>query len=323
MVNIKKKGKIELKFEEKVYLGSILLASLLIGLGILTQSGGVLGNLILISMLILIVPYFYFRYQRFRNLREMEERFPDFVRDLMDVLASGLPLHEAIKNVSRINYGALSKEIKKMANQLSWNVNVIKVLEQSQKRLKKSPILTKIIRIMIETYKSGGSIPDTLSSLSNTLSTIQETEKERASLMKQYVIAVYVISFVFIGIIVAINKLMVPIFETMSGGFAGGPIGTEVANPCTICIYGGGLECLPCTIYFNICSLFGVERIRVSCYYFGLFFCMSVVQAITGGLIAGQIGEGSVKAGIKHSVILFFITFGAFFILRHVGLIGV
>ncbi|RKY23328.1 MAG: hypothetical protein DRP62_06120 [Planctomycetota bacterium] len=315
--------RIELTKERKILIICILISWVLLLFGILSGIQGVIGNIIFLSILIIIVPQLLFSYVNYRRMKEIELYYPNFLRDLVEATKAGLPLHKAIISVSRTNYGPLTKEIKKMANQLSWNVNVIKVLEQSQKRLKKSPILTKIIRIMIETYKSGGSIPDTLSSLSNTLSTIQETEKERASLMKQYVIAVYVISFVFIGIIVAINKLMVPIFETMSGGFAGGPIGTEVANPCTICIYGGGLECLPCTIYFNICSLFGVERIRVSCYYFGLFFCMSVVQAITGGLIAGQIGEGSVKAGIKHSVILFFITFGAFFILRHVGLIGV
>ena len=59
-----------------------------------------------------------------------------------------------------------------MVNQLSWNVDVIKVLEQSKNRLKRSPTLVKTIRILIETYKSGGRIPEILDSLSNTLITI-------------------------------------------------------------------------------------------------------------------------------------------------------
>ncbi|MFN6992553.1 MAG: hypothetical protein ACK4MM_07540 [Fervidobacterium sp.] len=53
-----------------------------------------------------------------------------------------------------------------------------------------------------------------------------------------------------------------------------------------------------------------------------LFFSMVIVQAICGGLVAGQISEGSIKAGIKHSLILLVVTFGIFFILVRVGLLG-
>jgi len=35
-----------------------------------------------------------------------------------------------------------------------------------------------------------------------------------------------------------------------------------------------------------------------------LFFHMSVIQALFSGLIAGKMGEGTVSAGLKHSVVL-------------------
>jgi len=35
-----------------------------------------------------------------------------------------------------------------------------------------------------------------------------------------------------------------------------------------------------------------------------LFFHMSFLQALFGGLVAGKMGEGTVSAGLKHSVIL-------------------
>jgi len=35
-----------------------------------------------------------------------------------------------------------------------------------------------------------------------------------------------------------------------------------------------------------------------------VFFHMSVIQAFFGGLMAGKMGEGTVGAGLKHSVIL-------------------
>jgi flagellar protein FlaJ len=35
-----------------------------------------------------------------------------------------------------------------------------------------------------------------------------------------------------------------------------------------------------------------------------LFFHMSVIQALFSGLVAGKMGEGTVSAGLKHSVVL-------------------
>ncbi len=151
---------------------------------------------------------------------------------------------------------------------------------------------------------------------------LQETEKERKSILSQYVVAMYVISLMFMGVIVAINKLMVPIFEAMMTPAAEGQVVTLIENPCSICIGGGGFECSPCTIYFSICSIFGVETTTISCYYLALFFSMSIMQAAAGGLVAGQIGEGSIVAGTKHSLILLAITFGAFFIFVKLGFIG-
>ena len=314
--------KIELTKEKKVLVITILISWTLLLVAFLTGDSGVIGNVIILSLFLIISPQFVLNYISYRELKEMELAYPNFLRDLVDATRAGLPLHRAIISLSKNNYGPLTKEVRKMANQLSWNINVIKVLEQSKKRLKKSPTLVKTIRILLETYTSGGRVSEILDSLSNTLSTIQETQKERESSLKQYVTAMYVITFVFIGVIVAINKLMIPIFET-SASAPDSPLGIGGSNPCAFCIYGLTLECLPCKIYSNICSIFKVNELSISCYYFALFFCMTIVQAIAGGLVAGQIGEGSVKAGFKHSFILLSITIAAFMILVKLKLIGV
>jgi flagellar protein FlaJ len=53
-----------------------------------------------------------------------------------------------------------------------------------------------------------------------------------------------------------------------------------------------------------------------------MFFSISLIQALMGGIVAGQIGEDSVRAGIKHSIILVSITFGAYFIIIYLGFMG-
>jgi len=307
----------------KVLLACILVSAVLILIGIISGSGGVLGNVIILSVFLIVTPQLIFNYISYKNIREIESKFPNFLRDLVEATRAGLPLHKSIQFVSHGDYGALTPEIKKMAYQLSWNVNILKVLEQLKNRLKRSKTLSKVIRVLIETYKSGGSPDSTLNALSNTLVTIQDTEKERKAMLGQYVMAMYVISFIFIAVVVAINRLMVPIFQSMSTPITGaGEMISFVDNPCLMCLKRTSLECSPCNIYFSICSVFNVEQSEITCYYLAMFFCVSVIQAMASGLVAGQIGEGSVIAGTKHSLILVSITFGAFFILVNLGFIG-
>ncbi|OGI14955.1 hypothetical protein A3K63_02925 [Candidatus Micrarchaeota archaeon RBG_16_49_10] len=142
-------------------------------------------------------------------------------------------------------------------------------------------------------------------------------------MLRQYVVSMYAISLIFIFIVVAINRLMVPIFENIGTTTSdASAFGSLTMNPCTSCMFVKSLECLPCSIYAFICSMLRANETGVSCYYLGLFFSMSFIQAIFSGLVAGQIGEGSAKAGIKHSLILLFITCGTFFILVRLGLMG-
>jgi flagellar protein FlaJ len=318
------KLKLEFSKEIKILLVCILIAVFLLLIGVLSGMQGVLGNTIILATFIVITPQLIFNYVNYRNLKDIEFYYPHFLRDLVESTRAGMPLHKAIIFASHTDYGALTSHIQKMAHQLSWNVNIIDVLEQARERLKKSNTLAKVFRILIETYNSGGSIDSTLDSLSNTMMTIQDTEKERKSTLNQYVIAMYVISLVFIGIIVGINWLMVPVFQSMSTSTTGGATGMAgiITNPCNTCVYGADVACTPCGIYAGVCSVFGTNPTNIGCYYLALFFSISIIQSLMGGLVAGQIGEGSVIAGIKHSLILVCITVAAFLILVPLGFIG-
>jgi flagellar protein FlaJ len=318
-----KEGGFEFTRKMKILVVTLLVAIVFLIFGIITGDSGIIGNMIILGVFIVSIPHIIINYTEFKRFKEMELRFPDFLRDLVETTKAGLPLHRAIISASDTNYGPLSDEIVKMSNQLTWNVGLIKVLEQFGVRMKRNPAIRKIVRVLIETYKSGGEIYMTLDSLASTMNTIQETQKERESMLKQYVVAMYAISLIFIFIVVAINKLMVPIFENLGTSSAsGGPMGAMGFNPCAPCYFQKSLQCFPCGIYSMVCALLGASRTSTGCYYLGLFFSMSFIQAIFNGLVAGQIGEGSVRAGLKHSLILLFITCGTFLILVRTGLLG-
>lgn len=246
----------------------------------------------------------------------MEEKFPNFLRDLIESLRAGLPLHKAIINASKINYGNLSKEVNKMANQISWGMPIDKVLSQFVQRVKSSKRMTSGMQIILQSYLSGGDVVSTMDSVADSQLVLSETEKEKSSTLSQYIIVMYAISLIFIGIVVAVNKLMVPLFSLSQQGAEFG-----LLNPCGAC---SGLECSVCALFETTAgSIFGLEPSSISAYYTSLFFFMSVMQSIFSGLVAGQISEGSVIAGARHSLILASITFGVFSIFVRLGVIGV
>lgn len=308
---------IRITSETKILIISLVISSILIFAGFLSGDPGILSNTIFLSVFIVAPPQLILRYKKYRELKEMEEKFPAFLRDLTESISAGMPFHQAIVASSKLQYGALSKEIKKMSSQITWGIPLDKVLDQFAERIKKSKRLFTATKIIRESYISGGDIVSILESVADNSTMLEESEKERKSLLSQYVILLYAISLIFIVIVVAINKLMVPIFQTSGmSEFA------VLVNPCGFCT---GFTCNVCTLFEltskNIFSF--KDPLSIGAYYTSLFFFMSLIQSMFCGLIAGQVSENSVTAGIKHSLILVAIVIGSFLLLVRLGIMGV
>ncbi len=313
--------KFELGTNTKILLASIAASIFFLIIGIISNDRAVLGNSIILSAFAIAGPIFFFKYMRTKEIKEMEEKFPFFLRDVIEALRSGSPLHTSITMVSKYEYGKLSPEIKKMASQISWGMSFDKVIDQFAERVKSSKRLTVVSKIIKEAYLSGGDIISTFETVADNMAVLDDYEKERRSLLSQYIILMYIINFLFIGIVVGINRLMVPIFKVEAVGQLE-MIGLQ--NPCTFC---SQFSCVFCDILQAISSLFNLGDVRalenMGSYYTSLFFLMAIVESIFCGLVAGEISEGSALAGIKHSIIMVIITFGSFFILVNFGIMGV
>ncbi|MFH1623114.1 MAG: type II secretion system F family protein [Candidatus Aenigmatarchaeota archaeon] len=304
--------------EGKVLAITVITSMVLLTLASFARNFGVMANAILISTFIIAVPQFLMMYDRYRGIKEMEEKFPMFLRDVIETLRSGMPLHTAIISASSFDYGKLTPEVKKMADQLTWGMAMDRVLNQFADRVRPSKRLFTSVKIIQESYLSGGDVASTLDAVSDNAALLDEAQKERGALLNQYVILMYAISLIFIGIVVAINNLMIPIFK-ISAATAGGAV-MGIGNPCSTCY---GAMCMVCNLYKGTASLlFSVDPDSIGAYYISLFFYMSLIQSAFSGLVAGQISENSVKAGIKHSMIMVAITFGAFYFLIYMGVIG-
>ena len=182
---------------------SMIISSALVSIGFFSKDVGVLGNMIILSTFIIFIPQVYLRYERLREEKEIFSRFPEFLRDLAENIRSGMTLADAISSLKRKDYGSLSKFIRRMAAQLSWKISVEKVLRNFEKELK-NKILKRSVETIIETNRIGGDLPSTLDSLSDSILLLQEAEREKTSVLSQYVTLMYGISIIFVGIVIAI-----------------------------------------------------------------------------------------------------------------------
>lgn len=308
--------KIELSTEQKIIAVAASIAGIIFLIGMITSNGGVKSNALILFAFMLVLPLILLKYARERAIKDIEEKMPIFLRDLIESIRSGMPFHQAIVSSSNLDYGELSKEIKKMSNQISWGMPVTKVLDQLIERMKSSRRLFMALKILKESYITGGDVISTLESVANNLTELDEAEKERKSLLNQYVVLIYAIVFIFVVILVAINRLMIPVFQ-ISSTPGGEVIGLQ--NPCTgVTSFICSVFALPAKYVFNISDLS-----NIGAYYLSIFFYMSTIVAIACGMVIGQITENSIVAGLKHSTILTVAVWGILILLKVLGFLGV
>jgi len=243
-------------------IGSIAFFLLMFFLGPIDMLGFSIGVTLAISFL----PYSIYSYLEKKKILDMENNLPSFLRDLAESRKTGMTLPQALYKSARVDYGKLSLELKKMANQISWGVPFQEVLHRFSKR-SRSPFIQRSIAIIIEAQQSGGALIETLDAVASDARMLKDAEQERKSKLNQQSLIMYAIFFLFMAIVVALQKLMMPLIY--SKGFA---LATE--DPTVIVSY-----------------------------YRNLFFSMILIQGLFNGMIAGQISEGSPILGLKHSAI--------------------
>ena len=235
-------------------------------------------NLVIISILIIAAPFLISTYLAYRRVKQIERYLPDFLRDVAESNKSGMPLIKSIDSAAKGNYGALTTEMQLVSAQLSWGIPLEDSLKKFMHRVE-SKFVRQAVLIIIESHKSGGEIASILETVSMDIQKLKEMEGERKSKLQVYVYSIYMIFLLFLGIILVLSVTFVPATP-------------ELANVAKI--LGGGVQ-----------PVSEAEFIT-------LFFHLCLIEAVFAGLISGQMGEGRVISGVKHSVILVIITMIAF-----------
>lgn len=297
-----------------VILYPAIVSAAIIAIGIIIGDVPVLANLAIIAIFVFIVPLFIYKYSKRLWIKGIEEQFPNFVRDLADSARSGMSLPESIGVAAKSNYGKLTPEIEKMYNRLSWGTPFLRTMEIFNESAKESRIISEALRIIKQSYESGGSIPATLDSVSKDILMLKEAEAERMSLVREQVMIMYGLFFIFVGISVMIIFVMVPMVGSQAAMEGLSTTGFGFSNPCQ----DSGII-FPCGFFRGICILFSISK-DITCYYVAIFFSVVLIQGLFTGLIAGQLSENSILAGSKHSLIMIIVSIGVFLFISKMGM---
>lgn len=235
-----------------------------------------LSYLGVIIISIMLFPVSFYDYSFSSKLSVMEEQFPIFLKDLADNLRAGLSITDAVRTVSNNDYRALNTEIRRLSNQMSWGVSFEKSIQEMTKRLKKSILISRGLSILVQAFKSGGDISPIMNSVAESTILLQNVQKDQETSMVQQVSIIYMIQLVFVGILIVLFSVLIPI--TTSGAFSSG---TD---------FGMGTQT---NVGLNVD------------YYKGFFFITLVIQSICNGFVAGYTKNNNLLSGVKHIAIMF------------------
>jgi flagellar protein FlaJ len=156
-----------------------------------------------------------------------------------------------------------------MTVQISWGSSFEEALLAFGRRV--STVLTqRTVPMIIEASRSGGHVEKVFDPMGKFIQTTLLLEKERKTQTRPYVAIIYVALFVFLFTIMLLFKTFFTSVEGVS--------------------------------LFSMPTMSPTDLQRV-------FLHMTLIQGFFGGLVAGKMGEGSISAGLKHSLIMMLFGF--------------
>ncbi len=143
-----------------------------------------------------------------KTRNSMEQGVNTFLRDLTEVRKTGLSPEKCIESLSKRDYGAFSKELRKISSEISWGIPIKKVMNDFLHRTR-SWMVQIVMFLLVETIDVGGGTIAMIDSLSRFNNMTEEVEKEKKMSTRPYVIMPYLASILLVATTVMMMSLTV------------------------------------------------------------------------------------------------------------------
>jgi len=261
---------IENKFLVLVILNSLIVVGIvLINFLFLKELPNIFSTINILAGVMFVLPVVLWRYLEYRKLKVVEELFPAFLRDFIESVRGGMTIEQSMKSLRKNDYKELNPHVKRMAAQLDWGIPVETVLLKFAKSTK-SRLIMRTMSSVVESHRFGGNLTDTLEALNNASIEVERLKAERVAYLYSQIMTGYIIFFVFLGVIIALGRFLIPSLTSMNiEGVIGGAGKPSLAED-----------------------------------YKSLFRNLILIQGMFAGLSVGKMSEGSFIGGLKHSLVM-------------------
>ncbi|MEK6906667.1 MAG: type II secretion system F family protein [Nanoarchaeota archaeon] len=232
------------------------------------------------ALLALASPFVFTMVEESRINNEKEEMFLEFARDLVESVKTGTSISKSIINIKKRQYGLLTENINKLANQIYLGVPLTSALKVFSRDVNNKSI-SRAITLIGQAERAGGNIGEILEAVAEAVTLSDKLKKERKAVISSLVVQGYIIFFVFMIIVLIMQLKILPMLSGIGGvsdvsssvGFGGGGVGADQQDLANSFLY------------------------------------LLLAQGFFSGLTIGKLSEGSLKSGIKHSFALMLISF--------------
>jgi len=262
-----------------LWLSTLIVVIVLVLIGVSSWSNFVkfINEIFFASVLIMLVPSAVLDFRHQRWISSIEDQMPLLVRGVAESQETGMTLVRALEKVvdNKMVSGPLSKEVKQLVIEMSWGTSFEDALSNFKNRIN-SPIVNRFCVLVLEASRSGGTIKKVFTSTAGFMEEMKEIDRDTSAQMKPYIIVIYAAFAVFIvTAILLVNSFFAP----MEGA-------QQIQSNLAVGGTGGFKD---------------------------FFYQNMLVSALTGGLMAGKIGERRVASGMKHSILLAVLGYVIFF----------
>lgn len=266
---------------------SSIVAAIFFAIGAIDAYGGLQTGLswihyVALGLMAICGPYGFYTSWRYKKIRDIETRLPDFLRDVAEAGRFGMTLAEAVVVASKGRYGSLTPEIRRMAAQIDWGVPVSEAMRLFAERVD-TPLVRRMTSIIIKANDAGGNVADVLTMVAHDARETMLNQDERRIAMSTYMVVIYIAFFVFIATIFILNSTFLPKMAEA---------GQQVAEGAE------GISNMPIMIQEEI-----IPKIQF------IFVAAVVIHAFGDGILAGVLENGRISNGMRHSFIMLLFGF--------------
>jgi flagellar protein FlaJ len=228
-----------------------------------------------------------------RRVKAIEAGVPDFLDRFASTNEAGMAVVESLGRVVGSELGALTTELQRTWTDVQWGARIENAFERFRTRVS-TPAISRVVTLTTNAMSASGDLGPVLRIAADEAKATRRLERDRRSELLTYLVVIYIAFFVFLAIVVALDLIFIPNIPTAETG-AGIPADSEVTTGP----------------FSRASQLTQADKNAYSL----VFFHTSLVQAVCSGLVAGQMGEGTIKAGAKHATIMLLIAYGLFLVI--------